>query len=591
MQQAEQALQQRGAEAALAVYDRALAQWPVNADLHNRRGLLLQALGRRDQAQAAYERAVALLPQHAGACNNLGTLLTQQGRWAEAEAWFRRAVALRPDHGLAWHNLGYVQREQKALPDAVLSFERALALAPDKPFLRGDLLHARMRMCDWRRFDADLAAVREGLAAGRAPAEPFSLLAAVDDPALQRAAAERLVALLYPPRPGLGPIAPRTDGGGGRLRIAYVSGDFREHPVARLAAGLFEQHDRRRFELFAFSFSPETGDALQQRLRAGFDHWVDLRALSDAEAAQQARALGIDIAVDLAGFTSGCRPGLFAERLAPVQVGYLGYLGTMGAPYIDYLLAHPVLVPDVERNGYTERIAALPCYQVNDGRRAAAGRDFSRAELGLPEQGFVFACFNSGYKITPVVFGSWMRILAAVPGSVLMLYAENPWMREHLQREAAARGVAPERLVFGQRLPLAEHLARYRALDLFLDTGPYNAGTTASDALWAGLPVLTCSGRSFAGRIGESLLQALGLPELVCRSLADYEALAVALATDPARLAALRRKLREQAAGAALFDPAAFARTLEAAFEAMHARRQAGLPPADLDIKRAGAAS
>jgi len=263
----------------------------------------------------------------------------------------------------------------------------------------------------------------------------------------------------------------------------------------------------------------------------------------------------------------------------------------MGAPYIDYLLADPWLVPAAERDAYAERIVRLPGYQVNDGPGGAAKRDFSRAELGLPEQGFVFACFNSGYKITPAVFGGWMRILAAVPGSVLMLYAENPWMREHLRREAAARGVAPERLVFGERLPLADHLARYRALDLFLDTSPYNAGTTASDALRAGLPVLSCSGRSFAGRIGESLLQALGLPQLVCRSPADYEAMAVALATDPARLAALRRQLQDRAADAALFDPATFARTLEAAFEAMHARRQAGLPPADLDIKRANAAS
>ena len=368
VQQAQGLLQQGQAGAALAVYDQALALDPAQADLHNRRGLVLQALGRQGEAQAAYENAFTLNPGHAGAFNNLGTLLTLQGRWADAAQRFEQAVALRADHALAWHNLGYVQRELKALDASVRSLERALAVAPDKPFLRGDLLHGRMRLCDWAQVDADLAAVQAGLARGLPLSGPFPLLPALDDPQLHRAAAERMASLMYPPQPALGPIAPRADGG--RLRIGYFSGDFREHPVASLTAHLFECHDRDRFELFAFSWSPETADPLQQRLRTAFEHWIDVRTLSDADVARQARALGIDIAVDLAGYTSGCRPNVFALRAAPVQVGYVGYLGTMGAPYADHLLADHHVVPAAQRAAYGESIAWLPCYQVNDPTRS-----------------------------------------------------------------------------------------------------------------------------------------------------------------------------------------------------------------------------
>lgn len=582
VQQAQWLQQQGRLDEAQAALGQALTVDPGNADLHNRRGLLLQALGRSDAARAAYEQAVALLPRHAGAFNNLGTLFTQQGRWAEAAQAFGRAVALRPDHALAWHNLGYVQREQKALDASVHSFEQALAAAPAKPFLRGDLLHGRMRLCDWRHFDADLQALQADLAAGAPACTPFALLPVLDRPDLQRLAAERMAGLLYPPRDELGPIAPRP--ADGRLRIAYLSGDFREHPVASLTAQLIELHDRRRFEVVALSHGPATGDPMQRRLQAAFDDWVDVAGMADADVARLARARRIDVVVDLAGYTSGCRPHILALRAAPVQVAYLGYLGTLGAPWIDYLLVDRHLVPPAEREGYRERLAVLPSYQVNDGLRPIGARRFTRAELGLPATGFVFCCLNNAYKITPAVFDTWMRILTAVPGSVLMLYAENPWMPANLRREALARGVDDRRLVFVERLPMADYLARYRVADLFLDTLPYNAGTTASDALWAGLPVLTCSGRSLAARVAGSLLQALGLPELVTDSLAAYEAQAVALATDAPRLQALRQRLQAARAHSPLFDAARFTRHLEAAFEAMVARWRAGQPPADLVV-------
>lgn len=583
LQQAALAQQQGRLDLALAACEAALALDPQLADLHNRRGLLLQALGQTVAAQAAYERAVALLPQHAGAFNNLGTLFTRQGRWTEAAQHFERAVALRPDHALAWHNLGYVQREQKALQASVHSFEQALAAAPDKPFLRGDLLHGRMRLCDWRHFDDDLQALQRGIEAGAPVASPFVLLAALDRPGLQRMAAERMVALLYPPNDALGPIARRA--AAPRLRIGYFSGDFREHPLASLTARLFELHDRSRFEVTAFSFGPDSGDAMQQRLQAAFEHFVDVRALGDAAVAALARERGIDIAVDLGGYTAGCRPNIFALRAAPVQMGWLGYLGTMGAPYVDYLVVDRHLVPPGQREGCRERLLVLPSCQPNDDTRRVGERAFTRAELGLPASGFVFCCLNNGFKITPSVFGCWMRILQAVPGSVLMLYAENPWQPDNLRREAALRGVAPQRLVFVERLPAPDYLARYRAADLFLDTLPYNAGTTASDALWAGLPVLTCSGRSLASRMAGSVLQAAGLPELVLDDLDAYEARAVELARQPDRLQALRQRLQDARAGSLLFDSARFTRQLEAAYQAVAARWQAGLPPDDLTVE------
>lgn len=583
LQQATLAQQQGRLDAALAACDQALALDPAQADVHNRRGLLLQALGQGDAAQAAYERAVALLPRHAGAYNNLGTLFTQRGRWADAARHFERAVALRPDHALAWHNLGYVQREQKALEASVRSFEQALAVAPGKPFLRGDLLHGRMRLCDWSHFDADLQALQAGLAAGEPLATPFVLLSALDRPDLQRIAAERMVALMYPPRELPGPMPGRA--AGGRLRIGYFSADFREHPLASLTARLFELHDRERFEVTAFSFGPDSGDPMQQRLRAAFEHFVDVRGLGDAAVVSLARERGIQIAVDLNGYTAGCRPNLFALRAAPLQVSWLGYLGTMGASYMDYLIVDRHLVPPSQREAYRERLVCLPSYQVNDDTRRIGERVFTRAELGLPEAGFVFCCLNNAYKITPAVFRCWMRILQVVPGSVLMLYAENPWMPANLRREAATCGVAAERLVFVERLPPPDYLARYRVADLYLDTMPYNAGTTASDALWAGLPVLTCRGRSLASRVAGSLLHAAGLPELVTDDAQAYEARAVELARDPSQLQALRQRLHDGRGGSALFDSARFTRHLEAAFEAMADRRQAGLPPDDLTIE------
>lgn len=570
---------QRGqAGQALQAWDRALALVPDQPDWHNRRGLALQALGRADEAAAAYERAVALLPGHAGAHHNLGTLRLAQGRRDEAESAFRRAVQARPDHVLAWHALGYAQRDRKALADSLASLEQAHRLAPRHPFLAGDRLHARMLMADWNGFDQALREVREQAAAGGLPSSPFPLLAAVDDPQLHALMATRMVQALHPAQPG-----PAWPPPAARLRVGYFSGDFREHPMARLAAGLFEAHDRSRIELHAFSWSADTGDALQRRVRAAFEHWHDVRGLGDAEVVALARRQGLDVAIDLMGYTAGCRPGVLAGRAAPLQLGWLGYLGTWGTEAIDAVVVDRHLVPDAAAAGLREALLVLPHYQVND-RRPEPGPAPSRAACGLPDQGLVFCCFNAGYKITPALFAAWMRILQAVPGSVLMLYADSDWVAGNLRAQARGQGVDEARLVFGARLPYEEYLARYRVADLFLDTCPYNAGATASDALWAGLPVLTLAGRSMASRMGASLLNALGLPELVTDSIDGYVERAVALAQAPHELSALRQRLGRRRTDSALFDPAARARALEEGLQRMVARRRAGLPLEDVEV-------
>jgi predicted O-linked N-acetylglucosamine transferase (SPINDLY family) len=360
--------------------------------------------------------------------------------------------------------------------------------------------------------------------------------------------------------------------GGERIRVGYFSADFRMHPVSLLTAELYERHDRSKFEIMAFALGPEANDPMRARLVRGFDRFIEVRNHSDRQVASLARQLGIDIAVDLGGFTRHSRPKIFALRAAPVQISYIGYLGTMGAPYIDYLVADPTIIPRERQQDYAEKILYLPSYQVNDSQRHIADRIFSRKELGLPQTGFVFSCFNANYKILLSTFEIWMRILKRVESSVLFLYAENPTAAQNLRKQAHRHGIDTDRIVFGERIPVEYYLARMRSMDLFLDTLPYNAGTTASDALWAGLPVLTCMGQAFAGRVGASLLRAIDLPELITTSAAEYENLAVHLASNPAQLAAIREKLEANRLTTRLFDTDLFTRNLEAAFTVIHER-------------------
>ncbi|HEY4338506.1 MAG TPA: hypothetical protein VGM97_01000, partial [Steroidobacteraceae bacterium] len=461
-------------------------------------------------------------------------------------------------------------------------YTSARRIDPGSDWLLGVWMHTKMHLCDWSDFDSELAELNTRILQANSASPPFPVLALIDRPSLQLQSAKIWVRARHPPSLLLTPIEKYARHK--KIRIGYFSCDFRSHPVSLLAANLFERHDRSRFEVTAFSFGPDTKDQMRKRLERGFDRFIDVRGMPDREIVRLARGMELDIAVDLAGFTKGSRPNLFALRVAPLQVSYLGYLGTMGAGYMDYLIADEIIMPGELRRHYAEKIVYLPSYQANDSGQLVSDRKNCREELGLPRNGFVFCCVNATYKILPATFDSWMRILRQVKDSVLFLISENATVQRNLRREAWRRGVSEDRLVFGRRLPHPEYLARFCRVDLFLDTLPYNAGTTASDALRAGLPVLTRMGESFAARIAASLLHAIGLPELATTSEEQYETTAVTLAREPTQLAALKDRLCRNRSSMPLFDTAQFTTHLERAYAQMYERYCADLDPDDIRI-------
>ncbi len=563
-----------GAEA-LASFNAVIALRPKDALAYSNRGVVLQDLGRNDEALADYNAALALSPNAAAVYGNRGVLLRLQGKLEAAAADFAEAVKRRPDSAKDHYNLATTLGELKRYADADAAFTRVVELDPQYPFAFGAWLHGRMMLCAWNGYQSNVARLEEMVARGLPVTPTLALIGLSDSLALHSKAAAVWAADKCPPDASLGPIAPQA---GDKIRLEYFSADFRQHPVAALSAGLFEAHDRARLEVIAFSTGSGDGDPMHRRLKAAFDRFIDVRGQSDAEIAALARSLKIDIAIDLTGYTGGARTGIFARRAAPVQVSYLGYPGTMGASFIDYMIADRTLVPATAQPFYTEKMAYLTSFQVNDRKREAPAQPFTRAALGLPEAGFVFACFNNPFKITPPVFDAWMRILKAAPGAVLFLTAEGV-AAANLKREAAARGIEAARVIIGGKVPTAEYWARLRAADLFLDTFPFGAHSSASDALWAGLPLLTCAGESYAARVAASLLTALGVPELIAADRAAYEARAIALAQDAAQLGALKQRITANRLTTPLFDTSGFTRAIEAAFTEMLRRQRAGLPP------------
>ena len=570
---------------ALQSYARALQSRPELIEAHYNRGIVLQQLRRLPEALRAYEQALHI---RAGAAtyNNRGNVLLELGRLHEALQSYEQALQRDPNLADAHHNRGTVLQMLQRPEEALDSFARALELNADLPWLFGTWLHARLQLCDWSAIDAAVSELTARIMQGRKATQPFVVLAVNDSPGVQRRAAEicaRDSALTIGAVP---PPVPRA--ADSVIRVGYYSADFRNHALAQLMLGVFELHDRRRFELNAFYFGPEGHDEMTERLRGSFHGFHDVRHRSDREVAEASRELRIDIAVDLMGFTHDARPGIFSQRAAPLQVSYLGYAGTTGAPCIDYLVADRIVIPQQSRRYYSEKIIYLPnsyfptSYPFNERQLLAGQRPASRAPLGLPEKALVFCCFNSVYKITPVTFASWMRILSAVPQSVLWLLCANPTAIRNLRRQAEALGVSAARLVFAPPLPLTDHLARYRAADLFLDTLPCGAHTTASDALWMGLPVLTLTGESLAARVAASLLTAIGLPELITSTREEYETLAIALAADEQRLAALGSRLAANRLSTPLFDTQLLTRHLELAYQQVYRRQQRGLGPEDV---------
>jgi len=563
-----------------SAYLRALECNPNFAEAHNNLGILLKAMGRQTDAETAYLRALELKPEYAEAHNNLGTLLQKANRLHGAEAAFLCALELKPDFSEAHFNLAILLQKTKRLPEAEAAYLSALEHNPDCPFALGNYLQCKQFEYNWNGFEATVLELLEGVDAGKAVSSPFNLMSLPSTPAQQELCAKIWVQEYHPDVQSAKNLGLKY--AHDKIRLGYFSADFNDHPVAQLSAELFELHDRSKFEVFGFPYDTlDKIDPLRQRLSTAFDHFIDIRNLSDQEVAELVRRLEIDIAIDLTGHTHNSRTGIFALRLAPIQVNYLGYPGTMGASYIDYLIADPTIVPIEHQHHYSEKIAYLPdTYLVNDSKKQISERQFTRADFGLPEQGFVFCCFNNAYKITPPIFDLWMQILKQADGSVLWITGSNAQATQNLLNEAAKRGIAPERLVFAGRMDLlSDHLARYRLADIFLDTFYYNAHTTASDALWAGLPVLTYLGDTFAGRVAASLLNAVGLPELIARSQEEYKALALELASNPEKLADLKQKLEINRINYPLFNTSLFARHLEDAYTQMWQRHQGGFLP------------
>lgn len=577
------------------LYRRALDRADVNrvAVLHNL-GMLLTEAGRRAEASSAFEESVRLDADNWRSLAMLAHLRLEHGDPSAVRAVAERlsaAFASLPSAvyaaGELWEALGEQGR-------AFAAFERAIELGDDSATTRRTRFRTARALCDWRWFDADrdwtIAHLAEGYDDERDTFALLSVPGVGEDLLLRRARQVGARLARIGREAGLPRRSPQAPNGG-RLRIGYLSADFRVHPMAYLMAGVFETHDRGRLEVSGYSLARDDRSEIRRRIEAGFEHFVDVSQADDRTIAKRIAADGVDLLVDLSGYTQGTRPAALAYRPAPVQMSYLGYPGTLGAPYVDYILADEVVLPTESFRHYVERVAWIPgCYQAND-RSRKVGPASTRAAHGLPDDGLVLCCFNGAQKITPTIFDIWCRLLIDVPGSVLWLYAGKfAEVRDNLRAEARRRGVDPARLVFAGSLPNPEHLARVALADLFLDTLPYNAHTTGSDALWVGVPVLTCKGDTFAGRVGASLLQAVGLPELVAESLPEYEAKARHLLTHPDELARLKGHLLAQRLSCRLFDTEGFTRDLEALYLAMWERHQAGLPPAALRLEAAGSA-
>jgi protein O-GlcNAc transferase len=563
-------------EEALANNDQALAIRPHYAEAFSNRGIAMMELNRLDDALASFDATLAIRADYAASYNR-GIVLMRLERPSEALASFDSALAAKPDYAEAYFNRGVALQGVKRYAEAVAVFDRVLAADPDHPHALAALATSALETCDWTLTENILGRLRRRIGEQQGFIAPFMLLFYSDDPALQMQCAKNFVRHHVP---ALSPLPPRAARRHDRIRIAYLSADFRNHPMPHLMAELFELHDRGRFEVIGMSFGPDDRSDIRARVIAAFDQFHDVRARSDRDIASLVRDLEVDIVIDLMGHTRNSRPGIAAYRGAPIQVSYLGLPATTGADFIDYVIADKIVLPLDQQRFYSEQIVHLPdTYWVNDSKLKIAQRVPTRAEAALPEQGFVFCCFNKAAKITAPVFEVWMRLLAAVDGSVLWLLGDNAVAESNLRKAAAARGIDPARLVFAGELQLDQHLARHRLADLFLDTLPYNAHTTASDALAAGLPLVTCLGATFSGRVAASLLSAVGLPELVTHTLADYEALALKLARDREYLADVRARLAQNRKTFPLFDTKRFRRHIEAAYVTMYRRWQRGESP------------
>ena len=569
-------------EQAIPCFRNAVRIKPGYADAHYSLGVALQMLERDEEAVAAYQKAIGIRPDFAEAYDNLGIVLRRLARFEESIACFRRELTLRPGHAATHVHLGVSLAKAGWLPDSNAAFDAALAIQPSLADTHGQKLFQTASICDWDTLAGE-AKTMATLGLEGSAIRPFVMLPLEDAPVHHRIRAERFAKERFT-MAGLGPFTPPS-AKPARIKIGYFSANFHNHAVMYLMAKLLERHDRSRFEIHAYSYGPDTDDEMRQRTRRGVEFFHDVRALSGEEIAKQARKDGIDIAIDLMGHTENARPEIFVYRAAPIQINYLGYPGSMGR-HMEYIIADRTLIPEGHDDHYAEKIIYLPhTYMPSDDEREISSQAMTRKEMGLPEQGVVFCCFNNIYKIGAREYAIWLNLLDSVPGSVLWLKGANRWATHNLRKEARKRSVDPNRTIFTERMSMAEHLARHQLADLFLDTFHYNAHSTASDALWAGLPVVTLMGQGFPARVAASLLNAIGLPELITQSAEDYERLALELARDPEKLSALKTKLARLKSTAPLFDTERFTRNLEDAYAQAYQHYFEGNAPVDIHLK------
>jgi predicted O-linked N-acetylglucosamine transferase (SPINDLY family) len=606
-------------ELALDAYDKAIALNSYDADCHYNRGNVLRELKQPDVALLSYKKSIQINHNHLESYINIANILTELKQFDLAISHYNKAIQLKPNCAETYYNMGNALFEIRNISAAINSYHKAIKLNPnyveayfnlgnslieakqagqaldnykkvfqlktDYKFLLGLLLHTQSKICDWQGYEESKEELMCKIKNNELVSSPFPVLTIIDSTELQYMAADLSVKNDFPEQDNLGPILKRPKCE--KIRIGYYSSDFYNHATSYLMAGLFEGHNRSEFEIIAFSFGPNNGDEMQNRITKSFDKFIDVTSKSDIEVAILSRDMAIDIAVDLKSFTAGMRLGIFAHRCAPIQVNYLGYPGTMAASYIDYIIADKIIIPEENKKYYSEKIAYLPnSYQVNDSNRKISEKIFTREEFGLPKDGFVYCCFNNNYKITPKMFDIWMKILAetANQNSVLWLLEDNKDVSKNLKKEAEKRGVNSNRLIFSGRMLQEEHLARHKLADLFIDTFPCNAHTTCSDALWSGLPVLTLSGQSFTSRVAASLLNAIELPELITSTEEEYAIKAIEFATNLKTLIAIKAKLEKNKLSTALFDTKSFAIGIEKAYKAMYNRYQNDLLPDDIVI-------
>jgi protein O-GlcNAc transferase len=545
---------------------------------HLNYGFFLLKQRRPDQAIASFDKALAIFPKFAEAYLGRGNALRDLEQYADAMQAYNQAVALKPNLAEAHAGIGNMLARLQRLNEAITAYDKALALKPDLEFVAGERISCKTRLCDWNDLSSDYQRLLAPAKGERIDSQPFDFLCAPSSARQQLDCAKFWISKKHPASDQ--PIWQGEIYKHDKINVAYISSDFRPHPVSHLIAGLIEKHTKAQFRVTGISLQPEDSSETGQRMKHAFDNFIDVSKIADQKIAELIRELEIDIAIDLNGFTRDARTNIFARRPAPIQVNYLGYPGTMGAPYIDYMIADQIALPVHQQEFYSEKIVYMPnSFQANDRERSISEKIFTRTELGLPPDSFVFCCFNNSYKINPDVFDIWMRILNQVNDSVLWLVANNKAVEDNLRTEAAARNVNGDRLVFAPRIPYPEHLARLSSADLFLDTAPFNAGTTASDALWAKLPVLTRICDGFSGRMAASLLTAIDLSELITSTPQAYESLAIELAKNPERLAGVKQKLSQNRLTKPLFDTQLFTRHIEKAYTAVYERYQASLPP------------